>query len=91
MFDGIDTDSLDLLISDKNLADGGASMTTYSRMLFTEMTYAESREIQNALLKYCELDTLGMVMIWEYWKNELYLSDCCVPRTRVFINYSCIS
>jgi len=46
-------------------------MTAYSRMQFTEMSDIESREIQKALLKYCELDTLAMVMIWEYWEREL--------------------
>ena len=67
MFENIDTESLDLLISAKSLADGGAAMTAYARMQFTEMSDAESQEIQKALLKYCELDTLAMVMIWEFF------------------------
>ena len=71
IFEGVDTDALDLLISDPKLADGGAAMTAYSRMQFTEMSDFESREIQKALLKYCELDTLAMVMIWEYFEKEL--------------------
>jgi len=49
-------------------------MTAYSRMQFTEMTDIESQEIQKALLKYCELDTLAMVMIWEYFEKELLAS-----------------
>ena len=68
MFKVVDTDSLDLLVSDKRLAEGGAEMTTYSRMQFTEMTDLESQEIQKALLRYCELDTLAMVMLWEHWR-----------------------
>ena len=75
MFDNIDTDTLDLLVSDRNLADGGAAMTAYARMQFTEMTDIESHEIQKALLKYCELDTLAMVMIWEYLENEFRTPD----------------
>jgi len=71
MFEGVKTESLDFLISDPKLADGGAAMTAYSRMQFTKMSDIESREIQKALLKYCELDTLAMVMIWEYWEREL--------------------
>lgn len=41
-------------------------MTAWSRMQFTEMSDIEREEIQKALLKYCELDTLAMVMIWEF-------------------------
>lgn len=74
MYENIDTDSIDQLIFGDELADGGAAMTAYSRMQFTEMTDIESREIQKALLKYCELDTLAMVMIWEYFEKELLAS-----------------
>jgi hypothetical protein len=35
------------------------------------MSEAERRAIRQALLKYCELDTLAMVMLWEYWVREL--------------------
>jgi len=71
LFDNVDdVDKLDLLITDKNLADGGAAMTAYARMQFTEMTDYESKELQNALLKYCELDTLAMVMIWEFLEYD---------------------
>ena len=27
--------------------------------------------IQEVLLKYYELDTLGMVVLWEYWSKDL--------------------
>jgi hypothetical protein len=71
MFEDVETEDLDLLTSSDRLAEGGAAMTAYSRMQFTEMSDTESDEIQKALLKYCELDTLAMVMIWEYWEREL--------------------
>jgi len=71
MFEGVDSEDLDLLLCGDRLADGGAAMTAYSRMQFTEMSDIESKEIQKALLKYCELDTLAMVMIWEFWEREL--------------------
>jgi hypothetical protein len=71
LFDGVNTEALDQLITDEHLADGGAAMTAYSRMQFTEMSNLESQEVQKALLKYCELDTLAMVMIWEYWEKEI--------------------
>jgi len=69
----VDLDSFNTLLTDGRVADGGAAMTAYSRMQFTEMLETESQEIQKALLKYCELDTLAMVMIWEYFEKELKL------------------
>ena len=33
------------------------------------MTEKERTEITKALLKYCELDTLAMVMIYEHFKE----------------------
>ena len=71
MFEDIDTEALDLLMSNKDLADGGAAMTAYARMQFAEMSGIESYELQKALLKYCELDTLAMVMIWEFLEYDL--------------------
>ena len=49
-------------------------MIAYARMQFSEMAESERRAIQQALLKYCELDTLAMVMLWEYWNRELMRS-----------------
>ena len=43
----------------------------YARMQFMDMTDTERNAIINGLLKYCELDTLAMIMIWEYWKNKV--------------------
>ncbi len=47
------------------LKDGAAAMTAYQRLQFTKMSESERQAINNALLRYCELDTLAMVMIWE--------------------------
>ncbi len=71
VFSDIDLEEMDSLITDASLADGGAAMTAYARMQFTEMSNAESEAVTNALLKYCELDTFAMVLIFEYWKNEI--------------------
>ncbi|MEI7830022.1 MAG: hypothetical protein WCI31_09640, partial [Prolixibacteraceae bacterium] len=54
---------------DDTIASGGAAMTAYARMQFTQMTDAEREHARKALLRYCELDTLAMVMIYEYWKD----------------------
>jgi len=40
-------------------------------MQFTDMTDAEREALRNALLQYCELDTLAMVMIYEHWESSL--------------------
>lgn len=56
-------------IADETLADGGAAMTAYARMQFMEISDAEIKKIIKGLLRYCELDTLAMVMIYEYFKS----------------------
>jgi hypothetical protein len=71
IFSDIDLEQMDSLITDGNIADGGAAMTSYARMQFTQMSESESEIVANALLKYCELDTFAMVMIFEYWKHEI--------------------
>jgi len=71
IFSDLDLETMDSLVTDGSIADGGAAMTAYSRMQFTEMSDAESEKVSKALLKYCELDTFAMVMIFEYWKHEI--------------------
>jgi hypothetical protein len=68
---GIDNELFDELITDEEsgIADGGAAMIAYARMQFTEMTDAERKRIIDALYRYCELDTLAMVMVWEAWRE----------------------
>jgi hypothetical protein len=69
MFQDISDKDLDILSSDDELREGGAALTAYARMQFEEMSEYERSEIQKALLKYCELDTMAMVMIWEGLKD----------------------
>jgi len=69
MFQDVSDRDLALLSQDDELRDGGAAMTAYAKMQFEEMSEAERQEIQQALLRYCELDTLAMVMIYEAWAN----------------------
>jgi hypothetical protein len=54
---------------DEEINNGGAAMMAYCQSQFTEMSDTERQLIRNALLKYCELDTLAMVMLVEYWRN----------------------
>jgi len=54
-----------------SLNNGGAAMTTFARMQFTEMSQPEREHLRTLLLKYCELDTLAMVMLYEAWREWL--------------------
>ena len=56
--------------TDFEVANGGAALTAYSKLMFTDdlcMTDA----LREALLRYCELDTMSMVFIWEYFRQSL--------------------
>jgi len=74
IFPEIDSDILDELNIEpgEELSDGGAAMMAYAKMQFTEMSNQERKFYHDALLRYCELDTLAMVMIYECWKDYLY-------------------
>lgn len=71
VFADFSIEDLDQMITENSLADGGAAMTAYSRMQFTQMTQNECDSVTKALLKYCELDTFAMVLIFEYWNHEI--------------------
>lgn len=67
----VSNEQLDELLLDEEsgIMDGGAAMIAYARMQFTEMSQEERDRIKRALLRYCELDTFAMVMIYEAWKD----------------------
>jgi len=55
------------MFGDDQIKDGGGAMTAYARSQFTEMGEEEVAVVRPALLRYCELDTLAVVMLWEEW------------------------
>lgn len=71
VFDEVSDDDLGRLVTNENslMSDGGAAMMAYAKMQFSEMSDFERGEYRKALLRYCELDTLAMVMIYEHWKS----------------------
>ncbi len=71
LFEGIDDDEIEDFLMRSNIQEGGAAMTAYARMQFTRMSDLEREAISKCLLRYCELDTMAMVMLWEYWNNEI--------------------
>jgi len=69
LFEGIADDKIDEFLMRSNIQEGGAAMTAYARMQFARMSDLERDSIIKGLLKYCELDTLAMVILWEYWHD----------------------
>ena len=69
LFEGIDDEQIDEFLMNSNIQEGGAAMTAYAKMQFTKISDIERDHIIHGLLKYCELDTLAMVMLWEYWND----------------------
>lgn len=51
--------------------EGGGASIAWSRMQFTEMSESEREAIASGLLRYCELDTLSMVWLLEYFWDEI--------------------
>lgn len=54
---------------DGSIREGGAATTAYCRMQFEDVPDAVREATRKALLRYCELDTLAMVMIFEAWEG----------------------
>lgn len=68
VFENWSNDQLDELLSDvEDLNNGGAALTAYGFLQYTDMSQQERDKITEALLRYCELDTLAMVMLWEHF------------------------
>lgn len=57
---------------DETVCDGGAALAAYSKLQFSDDNISEA--LETALLRYCELDTLAMVFIWEYFNEMVSLN-----------------
>jgi len=70
LFEGWDKEALDNNITEiEGISDGGAALAAYGKLQFEEVSVTERKAIETGLLKYCELDTLAMVMIYEYFRE----------------------
>ena len=49
--------------------NGGAALTAYSMLQFCDREMTDA--FKQALLRYCELDTMAMVFIWEYFNQMI--------------------
>ncbi len=69
LYENLSQDEINNCLSEiENINDGGAALTAYGKIQYTDMTSAERDEIGVALKRYCELDTLAMVMVYEHLK-----------------------
>lgn len=72
LFEGWTDDQLDDIIGEiDTIADGGAALMAYAKLQYYDMTEEERNELTKSLLKYCELDTLAMVMLYEHFRFDL--------------------
>lgn len=72
LFDGEDLVSLSAAVGDfEDIAEGGEAMTAYAKLQFSSLPDNERTRLKDGLLRYCELDTLAMVMLYEYWKETV--------------------
>lgn len=53
------------------VADGGAAMVAYSLLQSDSLAPEDRAELENQLLRYCELDTLAMVMAFDGLKEQI--------------------
>lgn len=69
LFNDIDIPEDGLYLESGEIQEGGAAMIAYAKMQFTDMSDKEREAILKGLLRYCELDTLAMLMIYEHWHS----------------------
>ncbi len=70
VFDNWDSDQLEKITeSIPEIADGGAALFAYGKLQFPDVGEEERGAMNKGLLRYCELDTLAMVMIYEYFRE----------------------
>ncbi len=70
IFEDWDQKIIDAMIENfDNVADGGAALTAYNYLQFSHISEEERLALKNALLRYCELDTMAMVILVEGLMN----------------------
>ena len=65
----IDDEMLESMGEDMTIANGGAALTAYNKLMFCDGNMTDA--LREALLRYCELDTMAMVFIWEYFNQQV--------------------
>ncbi|WP_210413581.1 DUF2779 domain-containing protein [Leptospira levettii] len=79
LFQGIEIPESELSLANQKklerLSDGGAALTAFAFLQFMDCSERVRTKIKEALLKYCELDTLAMVFIYQYFRHEVDLGN----------------
>ena len=55
----------------EKLNNGGEALMAYAKIQYFNMSNDERDILKDSLLKYCELDTLAMVIIYEFFSHNL--------------------
>lgn len=55
----------------EKLNNGGEALMAYAKIQYFNMSNDERNILKDSLLKYCELDTLAMVIIYEFFSHNL--------------------
>jgi hypothetical protein len=71
VFKDIDAESIETLELDRELhiSEGGAATVAYGRLQFSDVSSAQRESVHRSLLRYCELDTLAMIMVFEAFRE----------------------
>jgi hypothetical protein len=51
------------------IEQGGDAMMAWARIQFDDVSDEDREQVIRSLLRYCELDTLAMVMIYQHWNS----------------------
>ena len=71
VFQDEDKVNAQLLERAERIEEGGMASTAYALMQFSDVSDRERDALKNALLRYCELDTLAMVIVYEFLKEQI--------------------
>jgi hypothetical protein len=68
--------------------NGGDAMAAYRDMLYgiSKDNPAAKQAYNDALIQYCKLDTLAMVIIWQHWQDLLSSGECLTSREDIVAN-----
>ena len=57
--------------SEERINNGGLANANYAKLQYDGLSNEEKLKLKNALLRYCELDTMAMVLIYQYFKLNI--------------------
>ena len=60
--------------SEDRINNGGLANANYAKLQYDGLSDEEKLKLRNALLRYCELDTMAMVLIYKFF--EIYCLGC---------------